>query len=219
MRWLLLMALTWAPACNKDTSTAGAECANNADCGDAELCLSEVCTPVDCSTSADCSLEQYCDGQFLCADGCAADSDCLAGNTCDVETNTCEPYGCRSTELDCQYGETCDPTTGACVASTEPLCTSCDVGAGNSACGQQGTCLIADVGDTCNRDSDCEAGQYCDRLSTGSSSYCHTDYCSQACNPLEDDPCPRGFTCTDVGNGQNVCFGDCSYMLDNGLLP
>ena len=52
-----------------------------------------------CLTSLDCSFQQYCNTTYSCIDGCESDTDCYSGEQCNKNTNTCESYGCRSTQL------------------------------------------------------------------------------------------------------------------------
>ena len=57
------------------------------------------CQEAECLTSLDCSFQQYCNTTYSCIDGCESDTDCYSGEQCNKDTNTCESYGCRSTQI------------------------------------------------------------------------------------------------------------------------
>jgi len=243
MRTILcvLLSVLFVFSCNTATEqepVAGDACANTSECGDGQLCLSEVCTDVGCTVSEDCAFQQYCDESFACVDGCGDSSDCIAGQECDVASNTCVDYGCRDSNLDCGYGEFCDTTTGECYPDERRHCGSCDVASTGNQCGQGSQCTAWLSGGECDGrnggeevfgviiewgNGDCAPGQHCDpfthdQVATGIG-YCHEDYCVVPCEISQEEACPRGFDCYDVfGDGSfDGCVGDCSYMLENGL--
>ena len=178
------------------------DCEYNSDCEAGQVCREATCQTVDCIEATDCSFGQYCTEMNACESGCKDNNDCLAGETCNVETNVCEAYGCRETQLDCGYGEYCDVTTGTCYEASEQTCDTCsrdqECGTGGgciptiftgeacdaadaNACGGDPSngCWIMEMGDSCNPlrgDADCEAGWYCDLFDTFSA-YCHRDEC------------------------------------------
>jgi hypothetical protein len=124
-----------------------------------------------------------------CAVGqtCRTDSDCLAGDGCDVSTKKCDANECNdglkdgnetdvdcgggtcpgcavgkgcNSDADCVAGDGCDVTTKKCDAN------ECNDGLKDGKetdtdCGG-GVCPACTVGDSCNVDSDCVAGEGCD---------------------------------------------------------
>ncbi|HEX9619998.1 MAG TPA: fibro-slime domain-containing protein [Polyangiaceae bacterium] len=89
------------------------ECLSDADCGDAETCISKTCQAVvRCSVPADCLPDRVCDeGLGRCVD-CLGDGDCAATEVCVAAT--CR-LGCDS-DLDCQpLGLLCDTEAGFCA--------------------------------------------------------------------------------------------------------
>jgi len=86
-----------------------------------------------------------------------------------------------------------------------------------SACGGSGTCFVFQQGDTCNNDSQCPSGWYCDQFAFGEPKYCHEDFCMVTCNLNDAEPCPRGYQCGLVGatNPNNYCYAECSWLNEN----
>ncbi|MFT5685497.1 MAG: hypothetical protein ACI8RZ_006449 [Myxococcota bacterium] len=215
---LLAFILAFATACSggDGDGTKDGVCANSADCPDNFLCLEEVCTEIGCTESSDCALGYFCDATYTCTTGCSEDVDCIAGETCNTNSNTCEAYGCRDTQLDCAYGEFCDQTTGECYSDDRDHCGSCDVFSNNS-CGNGAECF-AFGGDSCNSANDCDPGYSCDGNFTGiPGQICHIDFCEVECNVNEEEACPRGFTCLAAGP-TGFCSADCAFMTENGFL-
>lgn len=242
---LSLIALT---GCNPNNSNT-IECTDHGQCGELQACIDNKCTDVQCLSSTDCELSSYCVGEgpnaFSCKEGCSTNDDCLAGENCNVESNTCEAYGCRSTTLDCPAGQSCDEATGDCF-EVDVCKKTCDVY--ESGCGAGFECAVVSTPKTCKKDIDCaDLGEKigCDMFLTSNqgcykladcpegtdecfgaiqgflegecvTSYCHIDYCLPKCMP-SDDSCPAGFTCSEGQTGY-YCWGDCEYFIDNGYL-
>lgn len=190
--------------------TETGECVDNADCGDGQACIEEVCTDVTCLSSADCDIQQFCTTGFECASGCDQDADCFAGQACNTTSNQCEAYGCRDTQLDCAYGERCDVTTGQCYVAEQMCSTNCDYF--SPSCGAGQTCAISNFFGTCDAaagsgcpagspcaiievdeasdcgdpffglpdDSYCSTGWYCDYLDGYTAPKCHRDQCVES---------------------------------------
>ena len=121
------------------------------------------------------------------------------------------------TQLDCSYGEFCDATSGECYADDRPHCQSCDVYS-NPNCGPNAEC-VPFTSTTCRTNADCESGWKCDDFVGGR--YCHQDSCLVRCQlqNASSEQCPRGFDCVSVysDGSLNACYGDCEWMLENGL--
>lgn len=211
---LLPLILALAGCGKKD---AGSQCHDNGDCGSLQACIDNTCRDVQCVTSADCEIHQFCTNKHMCLNGCASDSDCEAGESCDTTAHKCVAYGCRSSQLDCDYGQVCDTESGECNSAGQALCQSCDAASLGNQCGR-GSCFVVGVGSSCRKDADCESGWSCDYFGAGYGSLCHQDFCMTTCNPNAADPCPRGFECTDGGDGKYYCYADCGYLTSNGYL-
>ena len=162
----------------------GIECEGNQNCPADAACIQNACVKRACITSAQCKIEQYCEQQTgQCVGGCLEDSDCPYGEAC--KTGTCEPRGCRSTELDCAAGQYCDPFTGTCFDAAGPFCTPCttaaDCGGGNNRC----------------------------TYSSGGT----VPYCAPECS--DDKPCPAGYDCVPfTSNGQIISY-NCITLCEN----
>ena len=240
-RLVLVALLAFAVSCSQPSTKA---CSSNADCDEGAICNDdEQCEDVDCVTSADCDIFEYCSDDYECEEGCSEDSDCIAGETCNTETNECEPYGCRNTQLDCAYGQYCDQVTGTCYDDDRPHCGECDIYTGSGCSG--GQCLVSRTANQCNTayngtdcptgmdcavfdyddssfcfsDADCTGGMLCDpTYLVCYTAYCFESACFQDCTITDgDEACPRGFQCIDVfgdGISSPVCVGECSFMDD-----
>lgn len=181
-------------ACLLASSSCGGlqklECVDHGSCPEGTGCVEGYCSPVECFSSADCDVFNFCNPSFECQEGCETDDDCTAGDTCDKTSHTCSTYGCRSTELDCDYGETCDASSGECEQEGEWCETGCNV----------------------NNLYSCGTNQYCIANTDGGDGYCW-NFCE------DNGDCPRGFECVELGVGyDNICYGDCDYMTENGFL-
>ena len=223
MRVLMYFLLAFLLACNgngEDGSRDGT-CANNADCPDNFLCLEEQCVEIGCTESSECALGYYCDASYSCSTGCSEDADCVAGEACNKQTNTCEAYGCRDTELDCALGEYCDTTTGECYADSRNHCDTCSYSYTNPSGGSctNGTeCMYWEVGDFCSNDNQCDPGFTCSEVFWGVN-YCTMDYCLAQCNANEEEACPRGYVCAQLylDDPTNYCVADCEFMVESGF--
>jgi hypothetical protein len=191
-------------------------CGSNIDCEPGQACSEDnECVDASCLSSADCGINQFC-SRYQCKEGCVENGDCVAGETCNGDTHQCEVYGCRDTHLDCALGEYCDTSTGECYLSDEGHCASCE---DEGSCGTGGDCTGFDAGTECMEDEDCPDGQTCDGAypSWGIDGSCSIYLCEMHCDPKEEDPCPRGYSCIQTsGWGSYVCYGDCLWMYENG---
>ena len=185
-------------------------CGSSTDCEDGQACGQDnACIDAGCLSSADCGIDQFCSPGYQCKEGCTEDGDCIAGQACNEGSKQCEAYGCRDTHLDCDLGEYCEPSTGECYLSDEGHCASCDMGDPNS-CGPEGGCTAHDDGSECWEDGDCPNGQTCEDRK------CSLYLCELSCDPEEEEPCPRGFSCVSSPGWGYTCYGDCMWMYENG---
>lgn len=185
------MTLTLILSLLSCTEVKAPECSDNGDCADGEACISQLCEKVGCVTSSDCELQSFCNPLYECESGCESDDDCVAGESCNKDEHECSPYGCRSTELDCEYGEFCNTESGECEERGQ----DCE------------TCNATNI-------NACGPGAYCLATTTGNDGYCW-DTCE------DESDCPRGFQCldwTDTPGYDKICFADCDYLTENGLL-
>lgn len=154
----MMLLLLWMLGCQEEP-----ECSEEQPCPFGSVCNEGVCMQIPCSTSDQCGPEEYCLDR-VCVSGCAEESDCLPGDTCDTTTNTCEPRGCRSTQLDCNYKEFCNEANGECYEAGGYYCRSCadddDCGGNDNLCLNFGTSGQY-CGVTCSSDEDCPAGFDC----------------------------------------------------------
>jgi hypothetical protein len=187
-------------------------CRDNAECAQGEACILPpavdgvaqpgTCQDVECLASAECGIREYCDPDtYVCRAGCTQDVDCRAGETCNTDSNTCEAYGCRDTELDCSVGERCNAVTGQCERDARDLCAPCqeDFWRGRYVCpGNPG-------------DGECYVTREDQRVPT----------CGHYCDPdAGDDPvngCPAGFSCSPLQpDNVTVCVADCEFLESRG---
>ncbi len=143
---------------------------------------------------------------------CTEDRDCAAGCYCDEESGVCEEAGFCSTDADCGEGLVCDDR-GSCVP-----------------------------GETCQADTDCLAGSFCNEGQCETSCVCETDqdavdggyaYCDEdrgTCMP--ENPagsCAGAVTCDSrgpacpVGSVATVkdgCYtGNCEVITQCDVAP
>ena len=223
-----------------DLAKGGNSCSNSADCEAGTLCLEEdgvkECVEADCITSSECGFQEYCTSDFSCVSGCETDADCMAGEQCDGN-NTCQSYGCRSTELDCSIGEICNEPTGTCVQDSTPRCTLCSSDDIYYTPPSDGICLVDSYEGSCTINifveaQGCLSNEICfpddvDAFIAASSTFDLTNFpgtClmmskSLYCTGASD--CPRGFNCiplaySDGTTSDPVCVGDCGYFRDQG---
>jgi hypothetical protein len=215
-----------------DEACEDVDCVTSADCDIQQYCTEDYSCKLGCDGDDDCLAGQSCDmGTHQCeAYGCRdTQLDCDYGEKCDSTTGQCYV----DDEDLCQT--TCDIFNPRCSGGDACIATAyvgeCDAGRGDVGCPANSPCAIVEVdtSSTCDffgfpDDSACPSGWYCDYLeaSTGRVDYyCHKDYCIESqCLPTCDqsEDCPRGFDCSDLGDGTNACFADCEYLTSEGLL-
>jgi len=123
----------------------------------------------------------------LCLDNCSVDNnDCRFGYSCarpdPSKSAVCVP-ACGA-DIDCVAGHVCRPCDGLCVARQDPS---------------------AQVGDSCNSNSECGTGGVCLRFTNSEAGIC-SQACGSACSV-----CPSGSACHPVGqNGEQYCLKTCS---------
>ncbi len=193
-------------SCNACSTAAGAPsngtCASvtgagNPSCG-AYLCdgMSATC-PATCDNDTDCSAGSFCNASSQCitelANGqaCAAGSECQSGNCTDA---VCCDSACTGSCNACSTAAGA-PSNGTCASVT---------GAGNPSCGAyvcDGMSALCPA--TCDNDTDCSAGNYCN-----ASSQCVTELANgQACTATNQ--CQSG-NCTDAVCCDSACAGECN---------
>lgn len=183
-------------------------CVDNSSCNN-QACIDNQCVDVDCLSSNDCALYEYChDEEYTCTPGCSVDTDCMAGESCDLQTNTCEEYGCRDTQLDCPIGDYCNQNSGDCYDDPH------------------GTCDYCTYNDNYNDQIELLFGgslqdRHCVQWDASGSTF----YWLSLCNTNQGtEACPRGFTCYDniydpsAGIEVSACIGACEFYKQNGYL-
>ena len=210
-------------------------CAQSVDCGNGLLCVNNQCMEPECASSSDCQIEEYCSDLFQCVSGCTLNSDCFAGDLC-IEQQ-CTPRGCRDAELDCKVGEYCDDNSRTCYEDSFDHCGQCSFSQWeNGIDGGECVAYRFDEFSSCNWDEANQRGTGCLSLESCFPRYLFDPYESEGgvcasvfkfktCNPNDEQPCPRGFSCyEDVYNDPyqqppiNVCISDCEFLIRNGLL-
>ena len=179
IRWLLLLTPLAVAFAFSGCETAVGQCEDNLNCEIYEVCQAGRCLPRVCVSSADCPIQHFCNDQTgSCTPGCQLDRDCLPNEICD--DGTCEPAGCRDTNLDCPMGHFCNSITGECFQAGGFFCQPCS-GQGDSECGS--------------------SRNFCVRY--GGNNYCGVD-CSNG------QQCPRGYDCLNIiDSGNNVIGRNC----------
>jgi hypothetical protein len=188
-------------------ATTGLDCVCPSDCDADEICADELSTFVPGGVCLrNCALTPGCPDGFSCIEltegdpatstclrDCVAASDCPQGEVCQEmgAQLQLECFSLCQADADCPTWDECDPYTGSCSLAYRA--------AGS-----------ADIGDPCDRDSDC-ISDICifDPILPGG--YC-TAYCS-----IERQGCPKGSLCTrnwsavgDLG----VCYARCASAND-----
>jgi hypothetical protein len=131
----------------------------------------------------------------------------MAGESCDMNTNTCEEYGCRDTQLDCPIGEYCDTGSGDCYDDPYGSCDSCSYDQNLD------DILALYFGETLQN-------RHCVQWDLGATTF----YWLALCNINEgENACPRGFVCVediydDPDTLVDACIGDCDYYRQKGYL-
>jgi hypothetical protein len=198
--------------CDPRAKICVADCAVDADCGDANLrCNNRVCEPVgQCMGDGDCPANKVCsvppnEPSGTCAPFCQGDLDCPIGQTCQMVSGRykCLP-GC-STNLNCPLDQRCNSTTHLCEGPTVGTARICQ---STSACR---TCEV------CNPATyECESAKtafpHCQMCASpsecgGGSCVALTDgqFCLRYC--ITGSECPEGFVCLGLAGGstQSVC--------------
>ncbi len=227
-------------ACVQNVCT-DVECLVSDDCALHNYCDTEqdryVCT-AGCLSDDDCIAGEECHPEYgTCEDyGCRSTNlDCEYGEYCDQESGDCY----EATEPHC---EVCDGGClgGNCIPWE--LTTQCDSSQGDLGCapGEHCGAWTDDPPVYCEGPMDCPDGQDCDMFLVSHdpcinaqdcpdgadclygqcvASLCHEDWCYNSrclisCEPSAEDPCPRGYQCTDLYGDQStyVCYGDCAYL-------
>jgi len=154
------------------------ECDNDDDCGDYEVCLAQLCEPVECKRDDQCDEHELCNASYKCewrscdndgecpdgvcisgyCEDCREDDDCSEGEMC--ETKQCVPFAC-SVDGDCPQPPESDYRFVCVSESCEPDPTDCR-GPGlscqepNPACDpSDGTCVECVIDDDCDEGFEC----------------------------------------------------------------
>jgi hypothetical protein len=203
------------------------ECFSNDDCVDVDNpngrcdidsgnCVTIVANVLECTRDSQCGFGAVCDNQ-RCAPGCRVHGDCPLGQPCLDGQCDATPGACADQTF-CAYGQLCDEGTRRCVDHAERamLCQACNPGGG---CGADSCIIDTTIAPTpCDDDSDCPRGE-CRAATclsdadcfggtcegnflfvpgTCSNSTCQGGFCgSRECS--EDNPCPRGYDCNELG--------------------
>ncbi len=196
--------------CNSATSTCAAN--NGNACTGANQCVSNTCTSGHCVPASggcyvdgDCSSGQYCDRPSLTCvaklpAGTAIPSDGLHGGTCADAAKVCASGLCNS-------------ATSTCAADDGAVCSSVNQCVSNTC--TSGHCVPAVGG--CYVDTDCGAGEYCDRpslscvakLPAGTAipnDGLHDGTCTDAAKVCVSGLC-NSATSTCAANNGNACTG------------
>lgn len=189
------------PDAGPPPGTIGEACREDGDCGTNELCVdfpggycTADCGSMDCPSGSSCV--QVDRATFLCLADCdpSAEAPCRAGYGCTTDPslgNICIP-GCTTND-DCASDLECDEAGGS---------------AGEGACFDPS----ANVGDECEEDTECPAGNFCFREAFGGwpSGAC----VAFGCDPVADSGCGEGATCLDAGGGDGICVASCEGADD-----
>lgn len=205
-------ACAFGTVCDPRNKICVAECAADADCGDAKLrCVNRVCEPVnDCTTDAQCPQNKVCSvpagattGQ--CVPFCQSDSECPLGQICTQSADAryrCEP-GCSS-NTNCPIDQRCNLTTKQCEGPTVNGARTCQATTACNTCelcdATKYECTAADTSfpycSACSSPTQC-AGGTCVLMDDG-------QFCAKFCGSGQE--CPQGFVCLTLGGGaQSAC--------------
>ncbi|MEO1481005.1 MAG: hypothetical protein AAFU77_02785 [Myxococcota bacterium] len=135
----LCISACFAPRSSDTPDTTG--CQSNAECGDSQLCIAEVCRTT-CTTVSDCAVNEACSaGVCLLEQGesCSDTDPCSTGFTC--VSGACQPLfevgsACTFPE-ECRSGE-CGAGGICCDRNCRNPCESClasETGLADGACG------------------------------------------------------------------------------------
>ncbi len=226
-----------------DAGTVEDECVGQDDttaCGEAGLCIDEVCTPSRCGDGIiDEAAGEQCeddnqmsgDGCTLCRFDCSEDADCDDGlscngaETCSAETHSCElgenlPNQAECTQTNdemgvCREGD-CVPA--GCGNGLIDLREECDDGNSVDGDGCESDCTL-----TCASAKDCDDGNACNGEETcdinthlcqpGEPLACEANGCTGECSPEAG-----GCVYPDVDQDGSTCDLDCNDA-DPATLP
>ncbi|MBL8910125.1 MAG: matrixin family metalloprotease [Archangium sp.] len=185
----------------------GKACADAMECGSAF----GVCRDPEMASGGNFFwVDGYCTQR--CENG---DPACPAGSACvQLDTGRFCTQSCRIGLADCRAQYACAPidtigTTGVCIPrcyadqdcadTTNFTCRTCD-----------GLCvprqnIAGAIGDICNDDTTCGAGQSCRVTSSSSPLKQCTQQCARGCSQ-----CPNGTTCTPGARNELFCLRDCT---------
>jgi hypothetical protein len=177
----------------------------------------------DCGNSfAQCRRPEMASGtNFFWVDGYCTqrcetgDPVCPAGSTCvTLDTGRMCGQSCRVGLADCRPSYACAPidaigTSGVCIPRcyndadcADPVGTTCRTCDGLCVNRQN---ISGQIGDLCQNDSNCGAGQTCRPTDPRSSVKQCTQQCARGCAE-----CPNGSTCTPGAGGELFCLRDCT---------
>lgn len=199
--------------CDPRNRICVAECAADADCGDASLrCVNRVCEPInECTQDSECPTNKVCSipsGQTKgqCVPFCQANEDCPLGQICDRGAD--DRYrcveGCAS-NANCPIDQRCNTTTQKCegpivdgvqVCQATTLCNTCELcDATTSQCTSAKTTFPYCA--PCSSPTQCPGGT-CVQMDDGFSA------CAKFCGSGQE--CPQGFVCLSLSGGaQYAC--------------
>ncbi len=176
--------------CSDGSCEALTECSGDGDCeagvcGDSEVCVN----PDSCTENGDCLARTYCDigedeDEGTCERDPCNDKTCRRG-VCERGTDNCISADSCTQEseiVDCVAGQKCanpdDSDSGTC-RGTDSFCDNYD-------CGDNGVCQFGAGGctdaDTCESDSDCLEGKFCNDMGQ-----CRPNLCVQQDVDCEGD--------------------------------
>ncbi|MBL93520.1 MAG: hypothetical protein CMH56_17100 [Myxococcales bacterium] len=219
---------------SNDDCSLGAICNNrNGECV-------ELNAQIQCVEDSHCPFGSVCEN-FACAQSCRVNGDCPPGRPCMNGVCSASTGACNLDNGNhyCDYGQLCDGNSMQCVTHPEAsvLCTRCDP-ADFFACTNGQWCLVDNtippdsctsdsqcsqyphascVKRECFSDSDCSGGGTC--TSSGlfggecSSGHCGGYFCgASSCD--ENNPCPRGYDCSQLqivsGDPCNTAGSECT---------
>lgn len=100
--------------CNFSQQRCDLPCSMDADCGDAEDCISSVCRG-RCATDADCQRGEHCDSGHVCSStDCSDATSCRTGDACDLQRTprqVLEPAPIADGDRIVLYLDLADPAT------------------------------------------------------------------------------------------------------------
>lgn len=231
--------------CNAYPSSGGS-CSSSSECNGGLACVGGKCTlcktASDCGTGAtcedglcvqSCKDNSECKGGLVCRGSkcvsCLKDSECGSDRYCDQDVCTKK---CKDAATDCRTEQLCMPD-GRCIDPN--TCATHDHCKADELC-REGTCSsTADLGKSCQGQSNCRDGLICLSEENDPASFC-TSWCLK-----QGSPCPQGFVCkafdeersfcapkppedkeggnSDGGNGDNQTNGGCNATTNGTQSP